>query len=122
SRLTPFAPPSPTTNPVGSAAQTVAVAQAAAGAPARTLITAAPQLISALPQALQGLASPLYSASSLVDLLGSLTPYAGLAAGGTGIVGASVGAVDKRAAVSDMSTLTRLWRRASLSTTVFQRN
>jgi PPE-repeat protein len=92
SQLTPFTPPAPTTNAAGSAAQTAAVAQATAGAPGRTVIPAAPQLISALPNALQGLASP--ASSSPVDLLSSLGPYTGLAAGGTGIIGAGVGALN----------------------------
>jgi PPE-repeat protein len=92
SQLTPFTPPAPTTNAAGSAAQSAAVAQAAAGAPARTVIPPAPQLISALPNALQGLTSP--ASSSPVDLLSSLGPYTGLAAGGTGIIGAGVGAVN----------------------------
>ena len=96
SRLTPFAPPAPTTNAAGWAAQAAAAARAganSAGVAARTAISGiseAPQLISALPQALQSLASPV--SSSLVDLLGSLAPYAGVVAGGTGVVGAGVGA------------------------------
>jgi PPE-repeat protein len=97
STLTPFAPPAPTTNAAGWAAQSAAVIQAAAtaaGASARTVLSLAPQLISALPQALQSLASPASSASSLMDLLGSFGPYTGLAAGGTGIVGAGVGALN----------------------------
>ena len=85
SRLTPFAPPAPTTNAAGWIAQ--------AAAAARTGISEAPQLISALPQALQSLASPA-SSSSLVDLLGALAPYVGAAAGGTGVVGAGEGLVD----------------------------
>jgi PPE-repeat protein len=92
SRLTPFTPPAPTTNAAGSAAQSAAVAQATAGAPARTVISAAPQLISALPNALQSLASPV--SSSPADALSGLAPYTGLAAGGTGIIGAGVGALN----------------------------
>jgi PPE-repeat protein len=92
SQLTPFTPPAPTTNAAGWAAQSAAVTQAAAGAPARTVIPAAPQLISALPNALQSLASPV--SSSPLDLLSGLGPYTGLAAGGTGIIGAGVGAVN----------------------------
>jgi PPE-repeat protein len=95
--LTPFTPPAQNTNAAGWAAQSTAVARAvatAAGASARTVSSVAPQLISALPQALQSLASPASSASSLMDLLGSLGPYTGLAAGGTGIVGAGVGALN----------------------------
>ena len=97
SRLTPFAPPAPTTNAAGWAAQATAAARAgasSAGVAAWTAISGiseAPQLISALPQALQSLASPL-SSSSLADLLGSLAPYAGVVAGGTGVVGAGLGA------------------------------
>jgi PPE-repeat protein len=72
SRLTPFTPPAPTTNAAGSAAQSVAVAQATAGAPA--------------------LASPVWS--SPADALSGLAPYTGLAAGGTGIIGAGVGALN----------------------------
>jgi PPE-repeat protein len=92
SQLTPFTPPAPTTNDAGSAAQSAAVAQATAGAPARTAISAAPQLISALPNALQSLASPV--SSSPADALSGLAPYTGLAAGGTGIIGAGVGALN----------------------------
>jgi PPE-repeat protein len=92
SRLTPFTPPAPTTNAAASAAQSAAVAQATAGAPARTVISAAPQLISALPNALQSLASPV--SSSPADALSGLAPYTGLAAGGTGIIGAGVGALN----------------------------
>jgi PPE-repeat protein len=92
SQLTPFTPPAPTTNDAGSAAQSAAVAQATAGAPARTVISAAPQLISALPNALQSLASPV--SSSPADALSGLAPYTGLAAGGTGIIGAGVGALN----------------------------
>ncbi len=97
SRLTPFAPPAPTTNAAGWAAQATAAARAgasSAGVAAWTAISGiseAPQLISALPQALQSLASPV-SSSSLADLLGSLAPYAGVVAGGTGVVGAGLGA------------------------------
>jgi PPE-repeat protein len=92
SQLTPFTPPAPNTNAAGWAGQSAAVAQAAAEAPVRTVIPAAPQLISALPNALQSLASPV--SSSPLDLLGSLAPYTGLAAGGTGIIGAGVGALN----------------------------
>jgi PPE-repeat protein len=92
SQLTPFTPPAPTTNDAGWAAQSAAVAQATAGAPARTVISAAPQLISALPNALQSLASPV--SSSPADALSGLAPYTGLAAGGTGIIGAGVGALN----------------------------
>jgi PPE-repeat protein len=92
SQLTPFTPPAPTTNAAGWAAQSAAVAQSAAGGPTQTVIPAAPQLISALPDALQSLASPV--SSSPLDLLSGLGPYTGLAAGGTGIIGAGVGAVN----------------------------
>jgi PPE-repeat protein len=96
SRLTPFAPPAPTTNAAGWAAQATASRAGASSAgvavwTAISGISEAPQLISALPQALQSLASPV-SSSSLADLLGSLAPYAGVVAGGTGVVGAGVGA------------------------------
>jgi PPE-repeat protein len=88
-QLTPFTPPAPNTNATGWAAQSAAVSQAAAEAPARTVIPAAPQLISAL----QSIAAPVTSSSPL-DLLSSFGPYTGLAAGGTGIIGAGVGAVN----------------------------
>jgi PPE-repeat protein len=97
SMLTPFTPPAQNTHPGGWAAQSTAIAQAAAssaGASARTVISTAPQLISALPRVLQSLAAPVSSAPSLMDLLGSFGPYTGLAAGGTGIVGAGVGALN----------------------------
>jgi PPE-repeat protein len=97
SMLTPFTPPAPTTNAAGWAAQSTAVAQAAAtaaGTASRTVLSVAPQLISVLPRALQSLAAPASSGSSLMDLLGSFGPYTGLAAGGTGIVGAGVGALN----------------------------
>jgi PPE-repeat protein len=111
SMLTPFAPPAPTTNAVGRAAQSAAVTQAAAGgaaASARTVMSVAPQLISALPNVLQSLAAPL--SSSPLNLLGGLGAYTGLAAGGTGIVGAGVGAVNSVlgivAAAAESSALT----------------
>jgi PPE-repeat protein len=67
SQLTPFTPPTPTTNAAASAAQSAAVAQATAASPV---------------------------ASSPADALSGFAPYTGLAAGGTGIIGAGVGAVN----------------------------
>ncbi|OJZ74682.1 hypothetical protein BRW65_08220 [Mycobacterium paraffinicum] len=71
-QLTPFTPPSQTTDPAGTAGQAAAVAQAA-GRPVQTL----PQLISEGPIMLQSLARPTAAAaaadppstSSLLDLL-----------------------------------------------------
>jgi PPE-repeat protein len=67
SQLTPFTPPTPTTNAAASAAQSAAVAQATAASPV---------------------------SSSPADALSGLAPYTGLAAGGTGIIGAGVGALN----------------------------
>lgn len=61
--MTPFTPPTQTTNPSGLFGQTAAVAQAT-GTPAASAQTTLSQLTSAVPAALQQLASPAASTSS----------------------------------------------------------
>ncbi len=71
STLTPFTPPSPTTNQAGLAGQAAATTQAVskpAGTAAQTIMSSGTRLISALPQALQGLASSTSSADPVSGL------------------------------------------------------
>jgi PPE-repeat protein len=84
-RMSPFGQPPQTTNPVGAAGQSGAVAQAAGTAPSSAR-SALSQLISTTPRTLQGLASPAASPaadpSSLTTFLNNLnsTPLARIAA------------------------------------------
>lgn len=68
SQLTPFTQPPSTTNPVGLAAQSGAVAHAAGNA-AGTHSTSLAQLLSTTPGVLQQLAAPTTSSPTLVDYL-----------------------------------------------------
>lgn len=74
SELTPFDPPSQTTNPAGAAGQAAAAAQSAGGS-AGNIQSALSQLTTAAPSALQSLATPAAAnpAQSLSDLLSSLS-------------------------------------------------
>ncbi|MEE2852771.1 MAG: PPE family protein [Actinomycetota bacterium] len=84
-QMSPFGQPPQTTNPVGAAGQSGAVAQAAGTAPANTQ-SALSQLMSTTPRTLQSLASPAPSPaadpSSLTTFLNNLnsTPLARIAA------------------------------------------
>lgn len=105
SRLTPFTPPAPTTNPTGLVGQAAAMSQAAGASAGNDTQTALSQLISTVSTALQGLAQPLQSTSSTSGLPGILqslglssplsymsllTPYtAGMATTNMGIAGST---------------------------------
>ena len=66
--LTPFVPPTQTTNATGPAAQAAAIAQAAGTSAATHAQSTLSQVTSALPQVLQGLAEPWQSTSSTSGL------------------------------------------------------
>jgi PPE-repeat protein len=92
-RLTAFTQPQQTTSPSGPAAQSTAVAKAAA-TPAGTQQSTLSQLVSAMPNALHGLASPSSSSSQSTGLggllggLGGWNPFApGSASDTTGLNG-----------------------------------
>jgi len=99
-KVTPFTPPAPTTNPGGVAGQAAAVDQAAStsAGTAQTIMSSGRQLMSAVPQALQGLAQPLQAAnppsalSSLMSLTSLFTPVIALIGLGQGSAGLAVGA------------------------------
>jgi PPE-repeat protein len=99
-KVTPFTPPAPTTNPGGVAGQAAAVDQAAStsAGTAQTIMSSGRQLMSAVPQALQGLAQPLQAAnppsalSSLMSLTSLFTPVIALIGLGQGSAGLGVGA------------------------------
>jgi PPE-repeat protein len=99
--LVPFAPPLPTSNPMGLAAQAAAVGESAgtasgqqsmniasstglpAGVDTETMLSMGPQLVSSIPSALQGLSSPLSSglgspASGLGQFQSLLSPFMGV--------------------------------------------
>ncbi|OBK69327.1 PPE family protein [Mycobacterium sp. 1165178.9] len=80
-QMSPFGQPPQTTNPVGAAGQSGAVAQAAGTAPASAQ-SALSQLMSTTPRTLQSLASPAADPSSLTTFLNNLnsTPLARIAA------------------------------------------
>jgi PPE-repeat protein len=96
-KMTPFTPPAPTTNPGGVAGQAAAVDQAAStsAGTAQTIMSSGRQLMSAVPQALQGLAQPLHAAnppSALSSLTSLFTPAIGTIGLAQGSAGLSVGA------------------------------
>lgn len=80
-QMSPFGQPPQTTNPVGAAGQSGAVAQAAGTAPANAQ-SALSRLMSTTPRTLQSLASPAADPSSLTTFLNNLnsTPLARIAA------------------------------------------
>lgn len=63
-QMTPFTPPSQSTNPDGTAGQAAAVAQATGGSVATNAESALPQLMSAVPQSLQSLTTPTAAAAA----------------------------------------------------------
>lgn len=63
-QMTPFTPPSQSTNPAGTAEQAAAVAQATGGSVASHTGSALPQLMSAVPQSLQTLTTPTAAAAA----------------------------------------------------------
>lgn len=63
-QMTPFTPPSQSTNPAGAAGQAAAIAQATGGSVAAHTGSALPQLMSAVPQSLQTLTTPAAAAAA----------------------------------------------------------
>ncbi|OBI35037.1 PPE family protein [Mycobacterium colombiense] len=70
-RMAPFAQPSPTANPGGTAVQAAAVMHATSGSVATNTQTALPQLMSAVPQSLQSLTTPNAADPSLLSAFDS---------------------------------------------------
>lgn len=63
-QMTPFTPPSQSTNPAGTSEQAAAVAQATGGSVASNTESTLPQLMSAVPQSLQTLTTPTAAAAA----------------------------------------------------------
>jgi len=96
-KVTPFTPPAPATNPGGVAGQADAVEQAAStsAGTAQTIMSSGRQLMSAVPQALQGLAQPLQATtppSALSSLTSLFTPAIAALGFAQGSAGLGVGA------------------------------
>ncbi|BBZ13786.1 PPE family protein [Mycobacterium branderi] len=72
SKVTPFAAPAQTTNPLGLASQAAAVTQASGTATGTSTQSTLSQLTSTVPTALQGMASPASSTSSSSSGLGGI--------------------------------------------------